>query len=125
MPVRLCLEPSCPNPATWRGRCQSHARKQDRNTQRAGYHIYRTKRWRNTRRAYLHDHPLCQCGKIATDVHHITDIADGGDPWHPNNLQALCHPCHSQTTRTRQTTFASSSSNAAYATPASGPSDTT
>ena len=67
-------------------------------------HIYSTKRWRITRRAYLFDHPICEaCDReLATDVHHRTDIANGGDAWHPDNLQALCHQCHSTTTRSRQ-----------------------
>ena len=104
MPTRLCLESACPNPATFRGRCHTHARQRDRSINRAGYRIYRTKRWKITRRAYLFDHPLCEhhgCGLIATDVHHRVDIGQGGDPWHPENLQALCKPHHSQITRAR------------------------
>jgi 5-methylcytosine-specific restriction endonuclease McrA len=104
MPTRCCLEPTCPNPATWRGRCQIHNRSNERTIQRAGHSIYRTERWRRTREAYLFKHPLCECGcgDIATDVHHLTDLDDGGDPWAFTNLQALTHACHSRITRQRQ-----------------------
>lgn len=102
--IRLCLDPSCPNPATYRGRCQRHARAQDRNINRAGYRIYRTKRWRITRQRQLANHPLCECGQIATDVHHIIDLKDGGNPWNPANLQSLCHSCHAQISRRSQRT---------------------
>lgn len=103
MPHQLCLEPGCAQPAQYRGRCAEHATQRDRTIQRAGYHIYRTKRWRVTRNHHLHQHPLCDCGRIATDVHHRTDIADGGDPWASSNLASLCKRCHSQLTRRRQT----------------------
>jgi 5-methylcytosine-specific restriction endonuclease McrA len=103
MPQAVCLEPGCPQPADYRGRCQTHATQRDRNIQRAGHHIYRTKRWRITRNHHLAQHPLCDCGRIATDVHHRIDIADGGPPWAPTNLASLCHACHGKITRRRQT----------------------
>jgi 5-methylcytosine-specific restriction enzyme A len=101
MPTRLCLEPKCAAPATYRGRCAEHARTNERNISRSGYAIYRTAKWRHTRNAILSDNPLCPCGAIATDVHHRVDLADGGDPWARTNLEALCHPCHSRLTRRR------------------------
>jgi 5-methylcytosine-specific restriction enzyme A len=104
--IRPCLEPACPNPATYRGRCHQHARTRDRNTNRAGYHLYRTKRWRITRDRYLAEHPICECehdcGQIATDVHHRTPLDAGGPPWDFSNLQALHHACHSRQTRREQ-----------------------
>lgn len=102
MPSRLCLEPTCPEPATFRGRCTTHQRDRQRQINRAGNRIYNTKRWRRTRERVLSEQPLCQCGAIAEHVHHITDLVDGGDPWNPDNLQALCAPCHSRITRQRQ-----------------------
>jgi 5-methylcytosine-specific restriction protein A len=102
MPTRLCLNAGCPNPATYRGRCAEHARTLNRTTHR-NRRIYNSKRWAITRRSVLHQHPLCPCGAIATDVHHIVDLEAGGDPWAQHNLQALCHPCHSRTTRQGQT----------------------
>ena len=57
-----------------------------------------------TRRRKLADTPLCErCGQIATDVHHRHDLAQGGNPWALDGLEALCHACHSRETRARQT----------------------
>ncbi len=103
MPIRVCADPRCPQPATYRGRCPQHARTNDRTINRAGRHIYQTAKWRHTRNRYLRQHPLCaHCGDIATDVHHVKDLAKGGAPYAPGNLQSLCHPCHSQHTRASQ-----------------------
>ena len=107
MPVKLCSSPRCPHPATYRGKCSHHSRVRERQTNRAGKAIYNTKRWQMTRKAYLAKQPLCEtegCGEIATDVHHRVDLADGGDPWNLEGLEALCHSCHSSTTRQRQLT---------------------
>jgi len=99
--IRPCADKTCPNPATYRGRCQRHARERqnvinlDRAAQRK---IYNSKRWQLTRRKHLFDNPLCDCGAIATDVHHKTDLADGGEPFASSNLQALCAGCHSKIT---------------------------
>jgi 5-methylcytosine-specific restriction protein A len=105
-PVRLCADPSCPDPSTYRGRCQRHARQREKQTSRAGHKIYRSRRWARTREKYLSQNPLCECDdpacrEIATDVHHRVDIAAGGEPWSFKNLQALCHSHHSQITRQR------------------------
>lgn len=102
MPTRLCLEPRCHTPAHYRGRCPTHARSRERTTHKHR-HVYNSKRWANTRKRQLHDHPLCSvCGHIATDVDHITPIEQGGDVWSPSNLQSLCHQHHSQKTRREQ-----------------------
>lgn len=102
MPVRLCAEPSCPEPAHYRGRCQAHNRAKEQETNRAGTHIYSTKRWQQTRQRVLFEQPLCTCGQIAEHVDHIQPLEEGGDPWARHNLQGLCAPCHSQKTRTEQ-----------------------
>jgi hypothetical protein len=86
MPTRLCLNAGCPNPATYRGRCAEHARTTNRATHR-NRTIYNSKRWATTRSSVLFSHPLCPCGAIATDVHHIVDLEQGGDPWARSNLQ--------------------------------------
>lgn len=105
MPSRPCLVPGCPNLATYRGRCQEHARKRDRSIPRAGKTVYSTKKWRTTRRAKLTETPICEtegCARLATDVHHRVDLADGGDPYRMGNLEAHCHAHHSSETRRRQ-----------------------
>lgn len=105
MPTRLCLEPGCPSVATQRGRCPTHSSERNVETRSANRPIYNTKRWRMTRRSFLFSNPLCsKCGVVATDVHHRIDLQQGGDPWRFDNLEALCHRCHSRITRRRQAT---------------------
>lgn len=60
-------------------------------------------RWRKLRQMYLAAHPLCvECERIglvtaATDVDHIRAKRHGGTD-DEDNLQALCHTCHSRKT---------------------------
>jgi 5-methylcytosine-specific restriction enzyme A len=100
---RLCLEPACPNTATYRGRCRGHQRQRNRETS-PNQAIYNRKKWKLTRKRYLFRHPICErdCQEIATDVHHKQAIQDGGDPWSMDNLEALCHSHHSMETRQEQ-----------------------
>ena len=53
-------------------------------------------RWHKLRAYVLAREPLCRhCGKVATDVDHISgDPSDNRDA----NLQPLCHACHSHKT---------------------------
>ena len=105
MPLVVCAEPGCPEPAVYRGRCRAHGRERERawSPNKA---VYGTKRWRMLRRAKLGRSPVCErCGvRLATDVHHRVDLRDGGDPWDVEGLEALCRACHSRETRLRQTT---------------------
>ena len=58
------------------------------------------RRWRKLRRMVLAATPICEtegCERAATDVHHIRRLAAGGDDT-LDNLQALCHVCHSKVT---------------------------
>ena len=52
------------------------------------------------RRTILKEHPWCQqCGvNMATDIHHVVALADGGDPYDKAQLQGLCKRCHSAVT---------------------------
>ena len=106
MVARLCLTAGCARMATYRGRCPQHAQQHDRTINRAGRRFYNTKRWRILRNWYLFHHSICecdqQCGQLAVDIHHRQDIADGGNPYDPQNLQALSKECHSKVTRQRQ-----------------------
>lgn len=94
---KLCSQPGCPNLD-----CEEHRRperdevlKRD-SAARRGY----GRRWRRLRLMYLRAHPICEeagCSQAATDVHHRLAKRDGGsDVW--DNLQALCHSCHSKRT---------------------------
>ena len=105
MPVRLCADPRCPNPAVHRGRCAEHARQVNRDTHR-NRHIYGSKRWQLLRRHVLLEQPLCACGcgRLAEDVDHITPLDRGGAPFDRSNLQALAHSCHARKTRQEMTT---------------------
>lgn len=100
-PHKPCIEPGCPYYATTRGRCARHHSARRRATPTIHRAVYARKRWTMTRRRQLRDHPLCEtpgCDRNATDVHHIVDLSDGGDPWDPANLQSLCHVCHARIT---------------------------
>lgn len=103
MPIKLCTERRCPNPAHYKGRCAIHARAQERSW---GRHreIYDTAKWRHTRKAQLARTPICErCdSRLAAEVHHRQALEDGGHPWHPDNLESLCKSCHSTQTRKEQ-----------------------
>ena len=98
MPRRLCSIPGCAGTVTYRGRCQAHARLKERDTNRAGRHIYNTAKWKHTRKRVLFEQPLCKCGEIAVDVDHIVPLPEG-DPYAMSNLQGLCKQCHGRKTR--------------------------
>lgn len=108
-PLHPCAYPSCPAliPAGERF-CTDHKRQLDReyNRQRGsaasqGYGA----RWRKLRTWFLKDHPLCAiCGRPATDVDHIVSKRKGGTD-DPENLQALCHACHSAKTAKQDRRF--------------------
>jgi hypothetical protein len=101
--MKLCIDPTCPEPATYRGRCAVHSREHERGQRStSAKRVYNSKRWRIVRRHQLFEHPICACGAIATDVDHLQDIEDGGDPWSASNLSSKCHSCHSRKTRARQ-----------------------
>lgn len=55
-------------------------------------------RWRKLRRIVLAESPICNhCGAPAVDVDHIIPLSRGGTH-DRENLQPLCHACHSRKT---------------------------
>lgn len=58
------------------------------------------KKWETVRLLKLRDAPLCEmCEKngklvVATEVHHIVPVSEGGDCYMLDNLMSLCHSCH-------------------------------
>lgn len=105
MPIRLCSVSRCRQPVHHKGRCRTHASVRNRELRSVNKNpVYNRKKWQVLRSRYLFANPLCACGcgGIAEDVHHKQAIADGGDPWAWNNLEALTHSCHSQATRREQ-----------------------
>lgn len=111
-PAQACAQPGCPALVRGRTRCEKHTkqreqpRTQEYDTKRGsasqrGYGV----RWRRLRIMFLHAHPLCadpfhdhgDRPVPATDVDHIVSKRAGGrDVW--DNLQSLCHSCHSRKT---------------------------
>lgn len=113
MPIKLCLEPRCPNEAEIRGRCRAHHRERERGRNRVRTkdgrernRFYARKRWRMTRRRKLFLEPLCEyveangerCRFIAEHVHHRIDLADGGAEYNLDNLMSICKRHHSKIT---------------------------
>lgn len=114
----ICLIPNCNNIAKkykngqYRNYCENHN----------GNHMRAFTNWQELQRKILRrDNDTCQiCGdnKISRtiyrkdffsghihedtisnlEVDHIQEIKDGGDMWDENNLQTLCHKCHSKKT---------------------------
>ncbi len=64
MPIRLCLEARCPNPATARGRCDEHrkAREAERSQEAPRRHsgVYKTQAVGDRRRVVLQPRPHLQ-----------------------------------------------------------------
>jgi 5-methylcytosine-specific restriction protein A len=103
-PHSPCSASGCPAIAVSGGRCALHAQQARRwsDARRAtaaerGYDAA----WRKQRAAYLKRNRECvNCGAPATDLHHITRMADGGTD-DDGNLEPLCHACHSRLTAQR------------------------
>jgi 5-methylcytosine-specific restriction protein A len=105
-PIRICLEPGCPDVATKRGRCDRHRRDLERERSRRRREttggIFKTKLWLRRREQVLFEQPLCPgingnpCDRIAEEVDHITPLSQGGAPYRRDNLRGLCSPCHQE-----------------------------
>lgn len=94
-PFRACVHPGCVALVTSGSRCERH-RLPEKPRPTAAERGYDSQ-WQATRARYLRRYPYCAaCGQPATDVHHIQGRAAGDDD---DNLLALCHSCHSSTTR--------------------------
>ena len=55
------------------------------------------RRWELTRlRAFERDGWRCTgCGRMGRlEAHHVKALADGGDPYHADNVATLCRGCH-------------------------------
>ena len=107
-PLRPCRHPGC-CALTASGYCEAHQPiPRDRSEEAKSWRwMYRTPTWARLRPDHLAAEPFCrECAKRgervrATDVDHIRDHK--GD-WSlfsdPENLQSLCHSCHSRKTAT-------------------------
>lgn len=104
-----CLFPGCPRliePGTG-GYCDDHKKPEQDHRKSAAARGYGA-RWRRIRAMFLARHPICSDrygvhsreGRVepATDVHHKKAKRNGGrDSF--DNLEAMCHSCHSRVTR--------------------------
>lgn len=100
-----CLEPACPDPVTYRGRCAKHnqeryARRKRDEPWRRLYRLPAMKAWA---RAVLLRDPVCvACGKaLATEADHVLPVRDYPEKaFDLDNGQGLCKSCHSRKTLT-------------------------
>jgi 5-methylcytosine-specific restriction protein A len=108
--LRVCNEPGCTN-WTEAPKCpECVAAKRHRSdarrpsAARRGYGAT----WRVIRARYLYAHPVCEdpsgCVSPSVDVDHIDGRGPSGDN-SDGNLQALCHPHHSEKTALRDGGF--------------------
>lgn len=111
MPTRAlhpCMVPGCTELIREGQYCEQHfiAHSHEIN-QRRGSSAQRGygHRWQRIRKMFLASHPVCEdpygvhVGQVipATDVDHIVPLSRGGTH-RVDNLQALCHACHSRKT---------------------------
>ena len=111
MPNKLphpCNYPGCPELTTERF-CPLHktiaSREYDKYRRRPGHDQTYGYGWRKIRNLYISRHPLCElceaAGRLvpAAHVHHKIPVDQGGSD-REDNLQSLCHSCHSRLTVT-------------------------
>ena len=109
-PKRPCRHPGC-NVLVEDGYCEKHRprRTRDRSAEAESWRwMYKTDEWiYELRPAQLLKEPFCrECAKRgervrATDVDHIVDHKGRWDVFaDPDNLESLCHSCHSRKTAT-------------------------
>jgi len=105
-PKKLCAVPGCPNIINvGETYCAEHERERQKNVNanRESTSKRYDRRWQRLRRLVLNREPLCrEClkhGRLtpATEVDHIISLSKGGDN-SLDNLQPLCHACHSRKT---------------------------
>jgi hypothetical protein len=64
-------------------------------------YFYESTEWEKVKNEYIKANPLCELclsegkNKKSDDVHHITPLTAGGEPFSEDNLIALCDSCHS------------------------------
>lgn len=105
-PLRPCRHPGC-GVLVPGGYCPAHQPKRaDRNEKSKSWRwMYQTDAWKQLRHDQLLREPFCrECAqrgvrRHATDVDHIRDHkGDWAVFTDPENLESLCHSCHSRKT---------------------------
>ena len=102
--LRYCTQPGCKE-LVIKGRCKAHesARHKEIDRRRKGKDhraVYQTVAWKRLREVVLSVEPWCRACKCewAKEVDHIAPISAGGAAFELENLQPLCHACHSAKT---------------------------
>ena len=105
-PKRPCRHPFCKNLTDdRRGFCELHRGSADnlyarQRTDTAEQKLYSSVRWRKLRAAKLAENPFCEICRaagrvaVASIVHHVVEVRQGGDPYDFAGLQAVCASCH-------------------------------
>jgi 5-methylcytosine-specific restriction protein A len=106
MPIRLCVEPGCPNQVTGRGRCDAHRkaieRERSRRRREKTRGVYKTRMWQMRRKQAIERQPLCPGSGDGTPYTAIVEEVDHVIPldvapelaYEPSNLVARCRRCH-------------------------------
>jgi len=103
-PYKPCKRVGCPELVrdTY---CDKHKPPESRRDSEGWRYLYQTKRWKQLRVSHLLIEPLCrECAARgertrATDVDHIRDHKGNAQLFYAaDNLQSLCHSCHSRKT---------------------------
>lgn len=104
--MRYCTQPRC-TALVEAGRCPAH--EVQREHQRPNWDVrrwYRTDLWLRLRALVLQEEPICKLCLVqgrtvpSTDVDHIVKHEGKHERFFDrNNLQGLCHACHSRKTQ--------------------------
>jgi 5-methylcytosine-specific restriction protein A len=95
-PNKPCACPGCPN-LTEGKYCEKHKGIGYEYISGSKDAFYVSPEWKQARKAYLEEHPLCVCcGQPAKIVDHVVPIRDGGAKLDEGNFQSLCWSCHSR-----------------------------
>ena len=109
---RPCASPGCPELVD-HGYCEAHASeapvsqydraKRDDPLRMAT----NSTRWLKLRAMVLRRDPVCKTCKDepSTDADHKIPIRTGGAKWSLDNLQGVCHGCHSKKTRREEALY--------------------
>ena len=102
--MRVCAAPTCPELIETGRWCDEHRPSRTREYRsaesKARQKQYGTQRWREFAKRYIAQHPTCvRCGQLSKHCDHVDgEGLSGPRAWDPDNLQALCHSCHSYKT---------------------------
>ena len=103
-----CAYPGC-RELTHERYCEHHKKQTAREYEKYGRNkaakaFYNTSQWKAVRTMKMNRNPFCEIcqshgrSEKAFFIDHIKEIADGGASLDMENLQSLCHSCHSRKT---------------------------